>query len=117
MPLLDEVMLLHRFVLPPTMCSIQLRPESSDVQMFSPYTTAASLVPSLEEVMCSQSLDGAEVRLNEFAEFVEIHMPPPFSTAATLVPSLEEAMPFQYLPSRWGSPTDHEAPELNENQI
>jgi len=48
-------MLCHFFVLPTEVSSVQVAPESAEVQMFPPSATAASLVPSLEEVMLCQS--------------------------------------------------------------
>ena len=39
------------FVLPTEVSSVQVAPESVEVQMFPSKTVAASLVPSLEEVM------------------------------------------------------------------
>ena len=45
----------HSFVLPTEVSSIQVAPESVEVQMFPPKTVAASLVPSLEDVMSYQS--------------------------------------------------------------
>jgi len=67
-----------------------------EVQMFPPKeTVAASLVPSLEEVMPYQLCEVA--RETQFApESVEVQMFPPMATAASLVPSLEEVMPHQY---------------------
>ena len=72
---------------------------ASKVQMFPPLTTAASLVPSLEDAMlCHCSiLRPKEVSSVQVApESVEVKMfPPEFwfkATAASLVPSLENAM-------------------------
>ena len=57
-PSLDEVMSFHSFVLPgEAVFSVQVAPESVEVQMFPPSTTAASLVPSLDEVMPRQALE------------------------------------------------------------
>ena len=63
-----------------------------EVQMFPPLTVAASLVPSLEEVMKYQSCEVA--RDTQFApESAEVQMFPLMTTAASLLPSLEEVMP------------------------
>jgi hypothetical protein len=57
--------------------------------MFPLYTTAASLVPSLEEAMPVQSPALAlEVQLSP--ESADVQMFPLLTTAASLVPSLEE---------------------------
>ena len=62
--------------------------------MFPPLTPAASLMPSLEEVMPRQFCEVA--RETQFApESVEVQMFPFQTTAASLVPSLEEVMPRQ----------------------
>ena len=49
-PSLEDAMLAQDFVLPTEASTVQVAPESDEVQMFPPLTTAASLVPSLEEV-------------------------------------------------------------------
>ena len=54
-PSLEEVMPCQSFVLPTEVSSVQVAPESVEVQMFPTRTVAASLVPSLEEVMPCQS--------------------------------------------------------------
>ena len=57
--------------------SVQVTPESVDVQMFAIYTTAASLLPSFDEVMSCQSLFGIDVGTNEVvavAVFVNVTM-------------------------------------------
>ena len=66
----------------------------SKVQMFSPLTTAASLVPSLEDVMLLQlfALPTEVSSVQVAPESVEVQMFPPDTTAASLVPSLEEVM-------------------------
>jgi hypothetical protein len=53
-PSLEDVILSHSFVLPTEVSSVQVAPESVEVQMFPPSTTAVSFVPSLEEVMLPQ---------------------------------------------------------------
>ena len=64
-PSLEDVMPNHFFMIPVELTSVQFAPESVDVQMFPSLTvfpwfpsqtTAASLVPSLEDVMPLQSL-------------------------------------------------------------
>ena len=64
-PSLEDVMPNHFFMIPVEVTSVQFAPESVDVQMFPSLTvfpwfpsqtTAASLVPSLEDVMPLQSL-------------------------------------------------------------
>ena len=54
-PSLEDVMPRHSFVLPTEVSSVQVAPESVEVQMFPsrcfPPTVAASFVPSLEDVM------------------------------------------------------------------
>ena len=74
--------------------------------MFPPSTTAASLVPSLEEVMSYQLFVApADVSSVQVApESVEVHMFPPSTTAASLVPSLEEVMPSQAFVVARGGP-------------
>ena len=63
--------------------------------------TAASLVPSLEEVMPFQvCVDAREVHVAP--ESVEVHMFPSSTVAASLVPSLEEVMAHQ----SFEAPTD-----------
>ena len=51
LPSLEEAMPCHLCALPPGLRSVQVAPESVEVQMFSLLTVAASLVPSLEEAM------------------------------------------------------------------
>ena len=63
-----------------------------EVQMFPPpETVAASLVPSLEEVMSHHPCEVAR-EVQVAPESVEVQMFPPLTTAASLVPSLEEVM-------------------------
>jgi phage shock protein PspC (stress-responsive transcriptional regulator) len=56
----DEVME-YQLLVAPVVRSVQVAPESVEVQMFPLYTIAASLVPSEDEVMEVQLLDPAEV--------------------------------------------------------
>ena len=53
-PSLEEVIPFQDFVLPTEVSSVQVAPESVEVQMFPGETAAASLVPSLEDVICCQ---------------------------------------------------------------
>jgi hypothetical protein len=67
-PSSEEVMLFHSCVLPTYLpmpvLSIQVSPESVDVQMFAFSTTAASLVPSLDEAMLVQlSIIATSIRI------------------------------------------------------
>jgi len=77
--------------------SVHVAPESVEVQMFSALTTAASLVPSLDEVMEYHFLmlptEVSSVHVPP--EFVEVQMLPFQTTAASLVPSLDEVMEYQ----------------------
>ena len=50
-PSLEDVMPLQAIVLPTYVPSVQVAPESVEVQMFPLLTVAASLVPSLEDAM------------------------------------------------------------------
>jgi hypothetical protein len=81
------------------MTSVQVAPESVEVQMFPSKTMAASLVPSLEDVMQNQYFVlPTEVSSVQVAqELVEVQMFPPLTVAASLVPSLEDVMPSQFL--------------------
>jgi hypothetical protein len=63
--------------------------------MFPTDSTAASLVPSLEEVMPCQFC-ALPLGFQLAPESAEIQMFPPHSTAASLVPSLEDVMPSQF---------------------
>ena len=95
------------FVLPTDVSSVQVAPESADVQMFPLSTTAASFVPSLEEVMPNQDFvlptDVSSVQVAP--ESADVQMFPPLTTAASFVPSLEEVMPRQSLPAPDGGVT------------
>ena len=81
-----------------------MAPESVEVQMFPPElsnVTAASFVPSLDEVMDFQAfvLPGEAVfSVHVAPESVEVQMFPFRTTAASLVPSLEEVMEYQFFP-------------------
>ena len=89
--------------LPPaiTVLSVHVPPESVDVQMFPPLTTAASFVPSLLEAMPRQFLGEGGCRnrsVQDSPESVDVHGLPPLATAAGFVPSLLEAIPSQFWP-------------------
>ena len=51
MPSLEDVMPLQYFALPVEVTSVHVAPELVDVQMLPLLITAASLVPSLEDVI------------------------------------------------------------------
>jgi hypothetical protein len=82
------------FALPTEVSSVHVAPESVEVQMFPLQQLAASLVPSLDEVMECQSLPlPVEVfSVHVAPESVEVQMFPLETTAASLVPSLDEVM-------------------------
>ena len=84
--------------------------------MFPFRTTAASLVPSLDEVMEYQdfALPVGVFSVHVAPESVEVQMFPPLTTAASLVPSLDEVMEYQYWPF---PPRVHVAPESVEVQM
>ena len=84
----------HLFEDDPTSLQVHVSPESVDVQIDESEEVAASLVPSLEEVMPPQYCEVA--RETQVApEFVDVEIFPPKTVAASLVPSLEEVMPPQ----------------------
>ena len=87
-------MLSHCFVLPTEVSSVQVAPEFVEVQMFPALTTAASLVPSLEDAMlCHHFVLPTEVSSVQVApELVEVQMFPSKTMAASLVPSLEDVI-------------------------
>ena len=78
-PSLEDVKLVHHFVLPTEVSSVQVAPESVEVQIFPSYIIAASLVPSLEDVMACQFFvlptDVSSVQVAP--ESVEVQMFPP----------------------------------------
>ena len=53
-PSLEEVMDDQGFAVPAGMLSVQVAPESADVQIFPGYTVATSFVPSLEEAIAEK---------------------------------------------------------------
>ena len=58
--------------------AVQVTPESVEVQMLPPLTTAASFVPSDDEAMVHQLREPAAVRAVQFTpESVEVQMLPP----------------------------------------
>ena len=84
--------------------------------MFPPPTTAASLVPSLDEVMDLQPfVPPTEVSSVHVApESVEVQMFPPLTTVASLVPSLDEVMDRQFFALPGKTYSVHVAPESVE---
>ena len=113
------------FVPPTEVFSVQVAPESVEVQMFPLGTTRASLVPSLEDVMVRQYIPPkgfAMLSSDQLApESVEVQMLPPSTMAASLVPSLEDVMLIQYcvsdMPQQSGATSVQSAPELVEVQM
>ena len=97
-PSLDDVTPFQSFLLPTDVSLVQLTPESVDIQM-SPetYSTAHSLVPSLDEVtlrhffkgVCDTDVSWIQV----LPESVDLQMCPWYATATIWVPSLEEVIP------------------------
>jgi hypothetical protein len=81
-------------VLSEGLTSVQFAPESIDVQMFPPKTTAASLVPSLDDVIPLQFCVLA-LGYQFSPESVDVQMFPPLTVAASLVPSLDDVMSRQ----------------------
>ena len=77
-PSLDEVIDLQSSPLPAEVSSVHVAPESVEVQMFPPLlTTAASLVPSLDEVIDHQICAPVEVfSVHVLPESVEVQMFP-----------------------------------------
>jgi hypothetical protein len=96
-PSLEAAILVHSW-LPVGVTSVHVPPESVDLQMFPPPSklTAASLVPSLEDVMLYQYfvLPTEESSVQVAPESVEVQIFPFQTAAASLVPSLEEVMPY-----------------------
>src|SRR6185503_3365800 len=80
--------------------SSQLNPESSDVYMLPPLTTAANLAPSAEEVMLLHArLPKPVAVISHVAPLlVEIARVPPLMAAASLVPSAADATETQANP-------------------
>ena len=120
-PSLVEVIPRHRFVLPTEVSSVQVTPESEEVQTFPLSTTAAILVQSLEQMMLSHDCSPGELTVLIAAQLA------PESTEAqifllrvvakALVPSLEQVtlnqlseVPDQVLFVNF-------APELEEYQM
>ena len=84
-----------------TWLAVQL---ASRVQMFLPFPTAASLAPSLENVMsnqlCVESMpvsSPGSTSVHVTPESGEVQMFPPLTTAASLVKSSDEVMLLQFL--------------------
>jgi hypothetical protein len=80
---------------------------------------AASLVPSLEDVMANHFfMIPVEVTSVQFApESVDVQMFPSQTTAASLVPSLEDVMPLQSLVLPTEVSSVHVAPESEDVQM
>ncbi len=95
--------------------SVQVAPELVEVQMFPLYTTAASLVPSLEEVIPYQ-LRALSLEVQLAPESVDVQIFPPLITAASLVPSLEEEMLCQAFSSAHHHTASQLSPESFEVQ-
>jgi len=102
-PSADEVIDIHSFFLMiPNVFSVQVSPESVDVQMFPITTTAASFVPSADEVIEDKSLGVIRnLWLLNFdqvvPELVDVQMYPIITTAAIFVPSADEVIDCQFL--------------------
>jgi hypothetical protein len=92
---------------------------SMEVHMFPPSTTAASLVPSLEDAMPRHCfvLPTEASSVQVAPESVEVQMFPPSTTAASLVPSLEDAMLAQDFVLPTEASTVQVAPESDEVQM
>ena len=95
-PSLGEVMLAQSFALPTELSSVQVGPESAEVQMVPLVVplTVASLVPSLEEVTPHQNFvlptEVSSVQVSP--ESVEVQIEPLVAQATSFEPSLEDAM-------------------------
>jgi hypothetical protein len=93
--------------------SSQVAPESLEVYIPPPRTTAANLVPSSEEATHIQYCgDGALVSRQVLPESLEVYIPPNQSNATNLVPFVEAATP-----NHAETAVDtalHDAPELPE---
>ena len=78
--------------------SVQVSPESVDVQMFPLVTTAANLVPSLDDVMSYQycGLSDGLTSVQVSPESVDVQMFPHLTVAASLLPSLDDVIRCQF---------------------
>ena len=89
----------HSCVLSVGLCSIHVAPESVDIQMFPCVTAAASLVPSLDDVMpnhrCVLAVHSCVVGVHVSPESVDVQMWPLLTVAASLVPSLDDVISLQ----------------------
>ena len=99
-PSLEDVMK-YQYCTWGTVCSVQVAPESVDVQIFPLNTVRASFDPSLEDVMqFVLPTDVFSVQVAPESAEVQIFVPEP--PAASLVPSLEDVM----LAHRFELPTE-----------
>jgi hypothetical protein len=104
---------------PPCVGSADASQFESKVQMFPKLTTAASLVPSLDEVMPFHCF-AIPVEVTSFQlapESAEVQRFPLATTAASLVPSLEDVMSYQYCVLPTEVSLFQLAPELVEVQM
>ena len=92
---------------------------STALQMSSALTTAASLVPSLDEAMEYQSfaLPTEVSSVHVPPESVEVQMFSALTTAASLVPSLDEVMEYHFLMLPTEVFSVHVPPEFVEVQM
>ena len=108
----DEVILPHSWVVPTDVSSVQVAPESVDVQMLPSLTAAASCMPSADEVIERQSLpapvDVFSVQVAPESADVQMlpslsmgpalaHKVPSLTATASFVPSADETMSDQLL--------------------
>ena len=78
----------------------QLEPESLEIQMNPVYSTAASFVPSADEVIAAQlplKPEDDHCGFQVSFESVKVKMCPPAGIAASLRPSADEAIAIQLL--------------------
>ena len=112
MPSLEDATPDHFCVLSVGLTSVHVAPEFADVQMCPPLTVAASLVPSLDDVMSNQARalaadwpsDHVSLFVHVPQESADVQMYPLSATAASLVPSLDDVMPLHPCPIRSASP-------------
>ena len=79
--------------------SDHVTPESDEVYIWPTFTTAASLMPSAEEVIDRQFFTGDVVETIHVApESIDVYiLPVTPTTAASFVPSADEVIEYQYL--------------------
>ena len=101
-PSADDAMDLKFRDVPTPVLSVQVAPESIEVQIWPKSTTAASLLPSSEEVIDLQDLIVdipvvPPLRCTQLVpESAEVQISPPSTTAASLLPSAEAVTDAQY---------------------